>query len=124
MKIITEPARIRAALHDLLSDPNDERVAAVAYVGADALSFLSAPTGITIYCWPQAGGTNPIAVEELVRNGIKVNFVKRLHAKVYWSQSRGALIGSANLTSNALGEGGLREAVVWVPPGAFDMNAF
>ncbi len=124
MKIFTQPGSIRAAVKDLLSDSEDERVVAVAYVGADAFSFLSAPMGLTVYCWPQAGGTNPAAVEDLVRAGVKVHFVKRLHAKVYWSHTRGALVGFANLTANALGEEALQEAAVLVPPGLFDMHSF
>jgi hypothetical protein len=124
MKILTRPERIRAAITEILGEAKGERVIAVAYVGADALSFLPAPAGVTVYCWPQAGGTNPYGVEALVDAGAKVRFVKRLHAKVYWSSSRGALVGSANLTANALGEQALQEAAVWVPAGAFDMRSF
>jgi len=124
MRIITKPGQIRKEIKRLLGDPEDERIVAVAYVGADARSFLSSPSGLIIYCWPQAGGTNPNAIEELVRDRAKVRFVKRLHAKVYWSRNRGALIGSANLTANALGEHGLHEAAVVVPPGVFDMHSF
>ena len=93
MKVITQATSIRAAVKHLLSDSDDERVVAVAYVGADALSFLPAPKGLTVYCWAQAGGTNPYAIEELIRAGVEVRFVRRLHAKVYWSRNRGALIG-------------------------------
>lgn len=124
MKILTEPGSIRAAIADLLSDAADERIIAVAYVGADALSFLSAPSGLTVYCWPQAGGTNPYAIEELVRAGANVHFVKRLHAKVYWSRARGAMIGSANLTANALGEQALTEVAVLIPAVQFNMDGF
>jgi phosphatidylserine/phosphatidylglycerophosphate/cardiolipin synthase-like enzyme len=54
----------------------------------------------------------------------KVHFVNRLHAKIYWSKARGALLGSANLTANALGENGLQEAMVWLPPELFDIRPF
>ena len=125
MRILTGTRSIRAKIKNLLSDPEDERVVAVAYVGTDALSFLpDDPSGLTLYCWPQAGGTNPYAVQQLRDAEVEVRFVKRLHAKVYWSRTRGALIGSANLTTNALGEQALQEAAVWVPPGAFDMDSF
>ena len=125
MKPLTQSDDIRAAICDLLRDPKDERIIAVAYVGADARSFLPhVCSKITIYCWPQAGGTNPNAIEDLLRDGVVVHFVKRLHAKVYWSRKRGALVGSANLTDNALGEDGLKEAAVQLPAGNFDMDSF
>ncbi len=41
--------------------------------------------------------------------------------KVYWSASRGAVITSANLSSNALGHGDLREAGIRLPRGAVDI---
>ena len=59
-----------------------------------------------------------------MRSGAKVDFVRRLHAKVYWSRTRGALVGSANLTANALGEQALKEAAVLLLPDAFDMDSF
>ncbi len=124
MRVLTHTSAIRSAVRDLLGDAGDHRVIAVAYVGADALDFLPVPSGLVIYCWPQAGGTNPSAVEDLVRSGAKVHFVRRLHAKVYWSRTRGALVGSANLTANALGEQALQEAAVLLPPDAFDMDSF
>jgi hypothetical protein len=124
MTVLTDSKSIREAIRKLLADPNDERIVAVAYVGADALRFLPTASGITLYCWPQAGGTNPIGVEKLLDAGVQVHFVKRLHAKVYWSRANGALIGSANLTANALGDRTLQEAAVVVPPGHFDMASF
>lgn len=124
MKILTEARQIRAAVREVLDDAAGERVVAVAFVGGDALSFLTSPRGVTVYCWPQPGGTNPSAIDQLLRAGAQVYFVQGLHAKVYWSRKRGTLIGSANLTANALGEGGLREAMVWLPPGAFEIQPF
>lgn len=124
MKLLAAPQKIRSAVKDILRNPADERVVAVAFVGADALSYLPDPKGISVYCWPKPGGTNPNAVEDLLRAGVKVHFVERLHAKLYWSAGRGALIGSANLSSNALGEGGLRETMIRLPPRAIDVLAF
>src|SRR5579872_6181884 len=74
--------------------------------------------------WPQPGGTNPAAIEALVAAGAHVHFVDRLHTKIYWSRAHGSLIGSANLTANALGESRFREAVVRLPPGRFDIRPF
>jgi len=124
MEILTAPTQIRSAIRDLLSDAKDQRIVAVAFVGADALSFLAAHEGVQVYCWPQPGGTNPAGIEALVAAGAKVHFVERLHAKIYWSRAHGCLIGSANLTANALGESGLREVVVRLPPGRFDIRPF
>ncbi len=123
MQVLIRPSEIRTAIREILRDPTDERVVAVAFVGSDALSFIqSSPRKMAIYCWPRAGGTNPDAIDELVRADAHVYFVKQLHAKVYWSRKGGALIGSANLTRNALGEKPLLEAAVRVPPGAFDIQ--
>jgi hypothetical protein len=124
MTTLTRTSQIRAAIRELLSDPTDERIVAVAFVGADALSFLTNPSGVAVYCWPQPGGTNPVGIERLVEAGAKVRFVDRLHTKIYWSRAKGTIIGSANLTTNALGDGGLREAVVSLPCGAFAMKPF
>ena len=124
MRILTEARQIRSAVRDVLDSAAGDRVVAVAFVGGDALSFCAAPRGVSVYCWPQPGGTNPAAIDQLLRAGAQVHFVHGLHAKVYWSRRRGTLIGSANLTANALGEAGLREVMVWLPPGAFEIQPF
>jgi len=100
---------MRAAIKRVLAPGRRERVIAVAFVGADALRFLPSPRNIEIYCWPKAGGTNPHAIEQLLEAGATVKFVDHLHMKLYASVDGGAVIGSANLTANALGEGGLIE---------------
>lgn len=124
MKTITGNEAIRLAIRQLLDDSADERVIAVAFVGRDATDFIRDPAGARIYCWPQPGGTNPDGVDKLIKKRAKVHFVERLHSKIYWSKKNGTIIGSANLTKNALGEGGLQEAVVWLPPGHFDMKGY
>ena len=124
MKILTRSQEIRAAIRELLSDPTDERIVVVGFVGADAKSYVPQPKGLRIYCWPKAGGTNPYAVEELRRLGSDVCFVDGLHAKVYWSRKYGAVVGSANLTNNALGEGGLREYAIRLAPRTLDVRPF
>jgi hypothetical protein len=53
-----------------------------------------------------------------------VFFVSNLHAKVYWAEGRGCIVGSANLSQNGLGEGGLHEVAVQLPPRSFDLNGF
>lgn len=44
-----------------------------------------------------------------------MSFADRLHMKVYWASGGDAVIGWANLTSNALGAGNLKELAVLVP---------
>ena len=66
MQVLIRPSEIRTAIREILRDPTDERVVAVAFVGSDALSFIqSSPRKMAIYCWPRAGGTNPDAIDEL-----------------------------------------------------------
>lgn len=82
-----------------------------AYVGSDPLEYVADPAGIEIYCSNNPVGTDPDGVEDLLSHGASVWFVPRLHAKVYWSENHGALIGSANLSTNAFGDLGLFEAL-------------
>ena len=42
--------------------------------------------------------------------------------KVYWASGRGSVITSANLSTNALGAGGLKEIGVLLPNGALDIE--
>jgi len=92
------------------------KVAVVAFVGQDAETYLGKYLRrAEIYCWPRAGGTNPHAIQDLrSKFGCKVYFADKLHMKVFWSRDRGCVIGSANLTNNALGENGLKEAGVFL----------
>jgi hypothetical protein len=61
-------------------------------------------------------------VRLLLRKGVDVRFSDSLHMKVYWSSRRGAIITSANLSTNAFGSGGLKEVGVKLPPGAVDID--
>jgi hypothetical protein len=114
---------MRAAIRHVLAPGRRKRVVAVAFVGRDALRFLPSPRGIEIYCWPKAGGTNPDAVRQLLAAGAIVEFVEHLHMKLYSSVDGGAVIGSANLTDNALGERGLIECGVYVGKGFVDAHS-
>jgi hypothetical protein len=42
--------------------------------------------------------------------------------KVFWSSRKGAVICSANVSANALGRGGLKEAGVWLPRGSVNIQ--
>jgi hypothetical protein len=122
MTLLYNSSAVRRAVVDLLSDPSDRRVAISAFVGDGAEAFLRSPKGILLVCWPNPTGTNPRAVRVLMRKGVKVRFSDSLHMKVYWSNRRGAIITSANLSTNALGAGGLKEVGVKLPPGEFDID--
>jgi len=98
------------------------RVAIVAFVGDGARAFLPRPKGVEIICWPKAGGTNPDELRKLKQMGARIRFVDGLHMKVYWTSGRGAVITSANLSTNALGSGGLKEIGVILPAGALDID--
>jgi len=104
------------------ADKDDRRVAVVAYVGAGARAFLAAPDGMRVICNPAPGGTSARVLRELIQAGAHVQLSQHLHAKVYWSEKRGCIVGSANASTNALGVGGLQEAAVFLPPGLFDID--
>src|ERR1022692_4866534 len=122
MSLLYNSSAVRTAVVRLLSDPSDRRVAISAFVGDGADAFLRCPKGMLLVCWPNPTGTNPRAVRELLRKGVDVRFSDSLHMKVYWSNRRGAIITSANLSTNALGAGGLKEIGVKLPPGEFDIE--
>ena len=87
----------------------------VAFVGSGAERFIPRPKGLTLVCWNKPGCTDADTIRHLIELGVEVFFSDDLHMKVYWSATRGAVLGSANLSSNGLGEGGLVELAVKVP---------
>ncbi|MGE8401074.1 MAG: phospholipase D family protein [Pseudomonadales bacterium] len=101
----------------------EKKWAIVGFVGYNALDHL--PSGVenlSIICWPKAGGTHPDGIRRLIDKGISVYFCDRLHQKIYWKNSKGLIIGSANLSDNALGEGGLHEFAVYCEDNTFDIE--
>jgi hypothetical protein len=105
-----------------LQTTHERRVALVAYIGENGDAFLPHPQNLQIVCSLEAGATNPETLIRLMKKGARVNQSDRLHMKVYWSSRKGAVICSANASSNALGKGALKEAGVWFPPGLVDIN--
>jgi hypothetical protein len=99
----------------VLGDPEDRRVAIVAYVGADAEAFFPHPEGMDIICDLKPGATSPEALYSLSKRGADVYKSDRLHAKVYWSQRHGAIITSANASRAALGQSSQKEVGVFFP---------
>lgn len=122
VKPLYTSGEVRSAITALFSFPQCRRVAVAAFVGEGAGAFLPYPKGIELICWPQAGGTSPAAVRDLMACGVRVKFADRLHMKVYWAEGRGVVVTSANLSVNALGAGNLREAGILLPAGAVDID--
>jgi hypothetical protein len=103
-------AAVGDAVRKLFSKTTAKKRVAVAYVGTDpveAMGGVSAIKGMTVYCWPKPGATNPVGISDLVEAGAMVRLVNGLHAKVYWTPY-GALIGSSNLSQNGLSDTGGR----------------
>jgi hypothetical protein len=108
MQLLTK----RGSIHDAIADTKPSHVA-TAYVGLGWKSYVDSSALEEIVLSPTLG-SNPVAILELIALlGIeKVHFLNDLHAKFYWS-SRGAVLGSSNLSDNGLqGDGGLIEAAV------------
>ncbi|MGK5083737.1 phospholipase D family protein [Bdellovibrionota bacterium FG-1] len=94
-------------------------MAAVAYIGRSASKALPKHK-VTLLCNFDSMGTNPEEILTLKKKHFRVRKIKNLHAKVYCS-SRGAIVGSANLSTNGLElyEGvpaALIEAAVFISP--------
>jgi hypothetical protein len=68
------------------------------------------------------GATSADALIRLRERGALIRQSDRLHMKVYLSSNRGSVICSANASSHALGRNGLKEAGVFLPPGAVEMG--
>ena len=115
MEFLDSSQKVRKKIKELFSKSNKDRrrVIIVAYVGNESRHFLPYRKGIELYCWPQAGGTNPEEILRLMSDGVNIKFVDRLHIKLYWVKDVGAVITSANLSNNALGEGSLSECGVF-----------
>ena len=110
---------IREFVARILNGPATERrVALVAFVGRAPTRIASQITGVEVVCWPEPGATSGDGVSDLLRAGATVRFAHGMHRKVYWSEFRGALVGSANLSWSALGSGANAEACVYFPDSA------
>jgi hypothetical protein len=123
MTILKTSGSIRKAITWLMRPGRVRRVAIAAFVGDGARAFLPRAKGIDLICWPKAGGTNPLELRRLKKLGARIRFADRLHMKLYWAANRGTIITSANLSTNALGAGGLKEVGVLLPPDVVDIDA-
>jgi hypothetical protein len=122
-KILTTSKSLRKEILRLMAPGKTRRVAISAFVGDGAGAFLPQPDGVEIVCWPKAGGTNPWELQKLKGLGARIRFADSLHMKVYWAFGRGTVVTSANLSTNALGAGGLKEIGVLLDHKAVDIDA-
>jgi hypothetical protein len=124
VEVLYTSAALRGAIRDVLGEPQpeDRRLALVAYVGIDAQDFLPDPDGLEIVCWLQPGATDALTLGRLRQRGAILFKSRKLHMKVYWSSRKGCVVCSANASNNALGSGGLIEAGVRLPQGAVDVD--
>lgn len=126
-KILVGNKAIRAAVQEIMASNAKRKIAIVAFVGEGADRYLlgrgTKATGLRVICWDKEGCTSPETVRKLQANNVKVDFVSNLHMKLYWGSGQGAVIGSANLSDNGLGDGGLHELAVRVPDGVVDIEA-
>lgn len=90
MRPLLSANAIRTAVHNVLADPAQERIVAVAFVGKKPTRWLpSDMTGIKLYCWPKPGSTDPVSIAALLDEHVDVHFVEDLHAKVFWESLAG-----------------------------------
>ena len=123
-RFLPDGQTVRKEVKRIFSQERGRRVALVAFVGRSAEAYLPRPAGLELVCWPQAPGTNPATIEFLLRRRVNIRFAKRLHMKVYWTRSKGAVIASTNLSTNAYGAGALHEAGVFVPSASIKIDSY
>jgi hypothetical protein len=124
MKVLYTSRELQASIKQVLASPEtqDRRVVLVAFVGGKAQAFLPDPAGLEIVCWLHPGSSDALTLARLRKRGATLFKSDRLHTKVYWSSRRGCVICSANASGLALGGGTQKEAGVWLPAGAVDID--
>lgn len=106
---------VQQTIKKIFGSSRGRRVAITAFVGNNASAYLPNPKGVELVCWPKAGGTNPSAIRDLIDREVNIYFANAVHMKVYWTEDKGVVITSANLSTNALGAGKLKEIGVFLP---------
>jgi len=123
MVYLRTPAEIKSELAKLFIEPG-EKWAIVAFVGYSALDQLPKPIGdLSVVCWPKAGATHPDGVRRLLAAGVRVFFCADLHSKIFWRRNCGLIVGSANLSNNALGKTNQHEFAVYVADNSFEIQS-
>src|ERR1017187_1223207 len=113
-RVLYNSAEVRSAIIELFRGGDAKGIAISAFVGDGSDAYLPCPKGLRLICSPTPGATNPGTLRLLISKGVTVEFVDGLHMKVYWAENRGAVVTSANLFTNAMGVGGLKEAGVFL----------
>ena len=125
--ILIGNAAIRTAVQTIMRPPAARKIVVVAFVGTGATRYILGParqaSRLQVICWDKEGCTSPKEIRTLRERGAAVRFAQDLHMKLYWSQGHGAVIGSANLSDNGLGDGGLHELAVRVDARDIDIRA-
>ena len=121
-RLLYTSEEVREAIAEIFrAGRHRRRIALSAYVGDFAEFYLPFPDNLEVICSPTAGATSPSAIRKLISLGATVQFVDKLHMKVYWSEGIGAVVTSANLSTNAMGVGDLKEAGVLLGPESIDI---
>ncbi len=121
-RVLYNSSEIRKEIIRIFKSYNERRVAISAFIGEGADAYLPTPQGLQLICWPKAGSTNPDMLRELIKRGVDVFFADDLHMKLYWSESQGAVLTSANLSTNALGSGNQKEIGILVSSKDIDID--
>ena len=123
MEYLRNSKEIGARLQKLFGGQG-RKVAIVGFVGSNALKHLPEDiSGLEVVCWPKAGATHPDGIRQLLGiEGVSVSFCDNLHQKIYWREGTGLIVGSANLSENGLGDGGLHEFAVYCADRSFDID--
>ena len=125
-EILVGNEAIRNAVRDIMRSRDAKKIIVVAFVGAGAERYILGRTAnanrLQVICWDKEGCTNPETIRTLRDRGVQVRFARNLHMKLYWAENRGAVIGSANLSNNGLGDKGLHELAVRVAASEVDIR--
>jgi hypothetical protein len=93
-----------AKIVELISN-SGEIDCAVAFWGRGATDLFPSTRekSIRIICDLMSGACNPAVIRDLMKLGAEIKKAEGMHAKIYWTQT-GAIFGSANASTNGLGE--------------------
>jgi hypothetical protein len=122
MKVLYTSGTIKQEIERIFSKEKRKRIAISAFVGDSAEAYLPKRRNLTLVCWPNPCGTNPRTIRKLMSEGVKVYFSDKMHMKIYWTVNHGAIISSANLSTNAFGSGKLKEIGVLVSSEMIDIK--
>lgn len=100
------------AITELLEAEESIKCAVAFWGGLAAELKWHNPKKVQVICNLESGATNPDAIRQLKKMGVKVKTNKHLHAKVYLAETQ-AIVSSANASANGLSLEG-RELESWL----------